>query len=313
MMIDDVITLRKLEVLLTFMQVNNLARASEMLGQSAVSVHRSLHSLEEGLRCPLFKREGRKLVPLPAAYAFANYAKRALGEVDKGVRKAREVAGFDAQRLKMGSLYSLTLRCIPQLMTGLKSRKPDLEIDLTMGSNRELLQGLEDGRLDAAVVGLPAEFQSGLLQSVPLFDDHLYLAAPLHSPYAGVGEVALSELRAERFVRLADGFVTADSFDQAFVQAGYQPDIAMSVGDIFSLINLVGGGMGYSLLPGRVADFSPRMQLMPLAPRYAGCQRVTLLFARNRERDPNLLALAAECRMYRNAHVASATAPAPAQ
>jgi len=46
-----VITLRKLEVLLTFMEVNNLARASEMLGQSAVSVHRSLHSLEEGLRC----------------------------------------------------------------------------------------------------------------------------------------------------------------------------------------------------------------------------------------------------------------------
>lgn len=300
MMIDDVITLRKLEVLLTFMQVNNLARASEMLGQSVVSVHRSLHSLEEGLRCPLFKREGRKLVPLPAAYAFANYAQRALGEVDKGVRKAREVAGFDAVSLKMGSLYSLTLRCIPRLMTALRQRKPDLQIDLTMGSNKELFQGLADGRLDAAVVGVQPDFQHAEWQCVPLFDDSLYLAAPSPSPYAARSEIDLADLRQEKFVRLADGFATADSFDRAFAQAGYQPEIAVSVGDIFSLINLVGGGLGYSLLPGRVADFSPRMQLMPLAPRYASGQRVTLLFPRNRERDPNLLALAAECRLYRN-------------
>lgn len=300
MMIDDVITLRKLEVLLTFMEVNNLARASEMLGQSVVSVHRSLHSLEEGLRCPLFKREGRKLVPLPAAYAFANYAQRALGEVDKGVRKAREVAGFASVSLKMGSLYSLTLRCIPRLMTGLQVRRPELQIDLTMGSNKELLQGLADGRLDAAMVGVAPDFQHAELQSVPLFDDSLYLAAPLPSPYAGRSGVDLVELRQEKFVRLADGFVTADSFDRAFEQAGFRPDIAVSVGDIFSLINLVGGGLGYSLLPGRVADFSPRMELLPLASRYASSQRVTLLFPRNRERDPNLLALAAECRMYRN-------------
>src|SRR5476649_596393 len=146
MMVDDVITLKKLQVLLTFMEVNNLTRAAELLDQSVVSVHRALHSLEEGLRCPLFKRVGRNLVPLPAAYAFANYSQRALAEVGNGVRKAREVAGFEAESLKLGSLYSLTLRCIPQLMVGLKNRKPDLHIDLTMGSNRELLQGLDDGR-----------------------------------------------------------------------------------------------------------------------------------------------------------------------
>jgi LysR family malonate utilization transcriptional regulator len=148
---------------------------------------------------------------------------------------------------------------------------------------------------------LPPNFQHAELQAVPLFDDQLYLAAPIPSAYAGRDSIDLEELREEKFVRLADGFVTADSFDHAFALAGYQPDIAVSVADIFSLINLVSGGLGYSLLPGRVADFSPRMQLLRLAARYASCQRVTLLFAKNRERDPNLLALAAECRMYRNA------------
>jgi LysR family malonate utilization transcriptional regulator len=73
----------------------------------------------------------------------------------------------------------------------------------------------------------------------------------------------------------------------------------MRVSDIFSLINLVSGGMGYSLLPGRVAEFSTRIQLIPLDARYASHQTISLLISKSRERDPNLLALAAECRMYR--------------
>lgn len=297
-MIDEEITLKKLEVFLAFMRLHSLARVSEELGQSTVSVHRSLHSLEDGLRCPLFRREGRNLAPLPAAYAFAKHAQRAVSETEEGVRKVRELAGVAGGRLKIGSLYSLTLRCIPQLLMGLKLRRPELQIDLTLGSNQELLHSLDEGRLDAIVIGLQAPSDDAQLLTVPLFEDEVRLAAPLGSPYAGRDPVDLRDLRHEKFITLGGGFVTSASFDQAFRQAGYVPETIMRVSDIFSLINLVGGGMGYSLLPGRVAEFSARVDLIPLAARYASHQTITLLMAHSRERDPNLLALAAECRMY---------------
>lgn len=303
MAIDDAITLKKLEVFLAFMKLSNMARVSESLGQSTVSVHRSLHSLEEAMRCPLFKREGRNLIPLQAAYTFAEHAQRALDECEEGVRKVREAAGFNATRLKIGSLYSLTLRCIPQLMIGLKLRKPALDIDLTLGSNRDLMQHLADGRLDAIVIGLHE--QSDLnervgqtLVAVPLFDDDVFLAAPLNSPYAGRKRIDLQDLREEKFVTLTEGFVTSQDFAYCFLQAGFVPNISMRVQDIFSLINLVSGGIGYSLLPGRVAKFSSHIELIPLASKYGARQRITLLLPKTRERDPNLLALAAECRMY---------------
>jgi LysR family malonate utilization transcriptional regulator len=298
MAIDEVITLKKLEVFLAFMRLNNLARVSELLGQSVVSVHRSLHSLEEGMRCQLFKRIGRNLIPLPAAYALTDYAQRALGEVEQGVRAARETAGFNAPRLRIGSLYSLTLRCIPQLLIGLKLRKPELDIDLTLGSNKELFQALEDGRLDAIVLGIQQDNHGDAFITVPLFDDQLHLAVPADSPYAARTRIDLLELRHEKFVRLSDGFVTAESFVQAFAKAGFTPEVAMTVGDIFSLINLVSGGIGFSLLPGRVAEYSSRIRLIALDAKYASHQSVALLMAKNRERDPNLLAVAAECRMY---------------
>ena len=81
----------------------------------------------------------------------------------------------------------------------------------------------------------------------------------------------------------------------------------MRVADIFSLINLVSGGIGYSLLPGRVMAFSPRIQLIPLDQRFAARQMIALLFSKKRERDPNLLALAAECRTLPRDKEASAS------
>lgn len=297
-MIDEEITLKKLEVFLAFMRLQSLGKVAEELGQSTVSVHRALHTLEEGLHCPLFRREGRNLAPLPAAYVFAKHAQRAVEETEEGIRKAREMAGVAGARMKIGSLYSLTLRCIPQLLMGLKLRRPELQIDLTLGSNQELLRSLAEGRLDAVVIGLQAPIEDPQLLAVPLFEDEVRLAAPQGSPYAGRAHIDLRELRSEKFITLGGGFVTSDSFDHAFQLAGYVPETVMRVGDIFSLINLVGGGMGYSLLPGRVAGFSSRVDLIPLDARYASRQTITLLISRSRERDPNVLALAAECRMY---------------
>ena len=47
-MMDEQITLKKLEIFAVFMHVENIGKAAEILKMSSVSVHRALHSLEEG-------------------------------------------------------------------------------------------------------------------------------------------------------------------------------------------------------------------------------------------------------------------------
>jgi LysR family malonate utilization transcriptional regulator len=75
--IDEEVTLRKLEILLAFMEAGSMSRAGEMLGISPVSVHRALHSLERGVRCPLFRQDGRNLLPTDAAQSLADVVPRA--------------------------------------------------------------------------------------------------------------------------------------------------------------------------------------------------------------------------------------------
>ena len=74
----------------------------------------------------------------------------------------------------------------------------------------------------------------------------------------------------------------------------------MRTGDIFSLMNLVGGGVGCTLLPGRVRDVAAEGAAHPAAEqRYLMRQTIGVNFLRARERDPNLLALLAVCRKAR--------------
>ncbi|SET82010.1 LysR family transcriptional regulator [Variovorax sp. OV084] len=293
--VDEEITFRKLEILLAFMETGNLARAAEKLETSAVSVHRALHSLETGLRCALFRHEGRNLHPTEAAQALAEVARDVLRAMSEGIRATREVAGYSSDRIRIGSLYSLTSRTVPRLIMGLKLRMPDLHTELVLGSNADLLQKLRDGVIDVALMAVPEGTSD--VESEPLFEDDIQFAAPVDSPYSAQKEIDLGACASERFVSLSEGFITYSGFVESFRVAGFTPNVVMKTGDIFSLMNLVSGGVGYTLLPGRVRGVMPQnVRLIPLQPRYLMRQTIALNFLRTRERDPNLLALLTLCR-----------------
>jgi LysR family malonate utilization transcriptional regulator len=294
--IDEEITFRKLEVLLAYMESGNLGKAAEALDLSTVSVHRALHSLEQGMRCTLFRHEGRNLNPTEAARVLAEAAREAIATMTEGIRATREAAGYSSNRLRIGSMYSLTTRAVPSVLIDLKVRRPALEVELALGSNATLLERLKKGELDAVLMAIPDPDPE--LETVPLFEDDLFFAAPTGSKYAAMTRIDLRECRGERFVALSDGFATSKSFEDAFRVAGFIPEVAMRTGDIFSLMNLVSGGVGCSLLPGRMRGaFGDKVQLIPLAPEFIMRQTIGLSFRRARERDPNLLALLAVCRL----------------
>lgn len=295
--LDEEITFRRLEMLLAFLETGNLARAAERLEVSVVTVHRALHSLEAGVRCNLFRHEGRNLLPTEAAHALADVAREVLRQMHEGVRTTREIAGYAADRIRIGSLYSLTSGTVPALIMGLKLRKPDLQTELVLGSNADLLQRLRAGTIDAALMGTPEDQPD--LETQLLFEDEIFFAAPKGSAYEHQGEVDLAACGDERFVSLTEGFVTFTRFMDAFRVAGFMPNVVMKTGDIFSLMNLVGGGIGCTLLPGRIRSVLPAQAvLVPLQLPYRMLQRISLTFLRTRERDPNLLSLLAACRQF---------------
>ena len=303
-MLNPELTLRKLEILLAFMEKQHIGRTAEQLGMSSVSVHRALHSLEDVLRCPLFSHDGRNLVPLPAAQTLARYAEELIIVTRRAVEATRATAGFSNGRIKLGCLYSLTTDFVPKLILGLKQRRPEVQIDLSMDSNQSLMMQLQEGHLDAVLLSLDGgQSQIAGMEILPLFEDPLYLVASAESAAASCfpkegKPIDLKDFMQERFVSLNEGFATAKGADAAFKEAGFEPETVTHVDDIFSLMNLVQAGIGCAVVPQRVRQaYHQGVVFSELEERYQNRQHIVMLFPHNRERDPDILSLTAEARM----------------
>jgi LysR family malonate utilization transcriptional regulator len=296
-MLNEEVTLRKLEILCSFVRTGSLVKTAEELRLSSVSIHKALHSLETCIACPLFVKEGRQLKALPAAVYLAEASMDLLSDIDRILKKTRSKAGVEIGQIRLGSMYSLTANIIPRIIMGTKIRRPDLDIDLYLGSNEDLMNKLSEGSVDAVVIAVPSTNLPDGVQVVPLFEDDLFLASSKKNK-PSEASIDLSQYREEKFLTLQDGFATTSGFYDAFKLAGFKPNVVMKVGDIFSLMNMVSGDLGRSLLPGRVkALMGNTIEFTPLMPKYRVIQRIGLLYLQANESNPNILALAAEARM----------------
>jgi len=296
-MFNTDVTLRKLEMLCSFVRTGSLSKTGEQLGLSSVSVHKALHSLEGGVGCPLFVKEGRQLKALPAAIYLAEMSAELLEDIGHALKKTRVKAGLESGQIRLGSMYSLTANVIPRMITGMKIRRADLDIDLHLGSSQELMKKLSEGTIDAVVIAMPPGKLPEHLQVVSLFDDQLFFASSKKSK-PKEHRIDLSLYQAEKFITLQDGFATTSGFYDAFKLAGIKPNVVMKVGDIFSLMNMVSGDLGKTLLPGRVkALMGDAIVLTPLLPKYEVTQHIALIYLLANESNINILALAAEARM----------------
>ncbi len=298
-MLNEELTLRKLAILGSFVRTGSLSKTAEELHLSSVSIHKALHSLESGIGCPLFVKEGRQLKPLPAAIYLAEASADLLEDVDRILKKTRAKAGVKTGEIRLGSMYSLTANIIPRIIMGTKIRRPDLDIDLYLGSNEDLMKRLSEGSVDAIVIAVPLKDLPEGVQVVSLFEDQLFLASSKGNKPTQA-EIDLLDYQHEKFLTLQDGFATTSGFYESFQLAGFKPDVIMKVGDIFSLMNMVSGDLGRSLLPGRVkALMGNAIEFTPLLPKYQVTQRIGLMYLQANESNPNVLAIAAEARMLR--------------
>lgn len=297
--IDDELTLKKIQIFLAFMRCGNLTKTAAEMQISNVSVHKALHSLESALRCPLFKHEGRSLIPLKSAYVLQENAQKLVQDMITTVNKTREAAGFAAKVLHLGSLYSLTVNTIPNVISRLKLRRGELDIQLLLSSNLDLVKKLKSTELDAIIVALNATTDDPDFKSLPMFEDKIFLAVNKNSALASMHEVDLASLKDETFLTLSKGFATRSDSDEVFENAGIDPKVFLEVSDIFTLISMVSTGVGLALLPGRISTIhESSVKLIPLKGAKQIKQEIGLVFLKSKERDPNLLALIAECRMF---------------
>ncbi len=304
-MIDDGITLKKINIFHEFMKTSSMKEVAKNLDISVVSVHKALHSLEEAIQCPLFEIHGRVLYPLKSALIFNTYAEQVLTDLAHAVKDAREQVGITSNQLRLGSLYSLTYDLVPTVVSGLQKRRPELQVSITQGSNHSLLQRLDKMEIDVALIAEPNPSVCSAYTVMPIYDDYMVIALSNRSPFANRKKIALNELADENLLTLAAGFATYQDCIDCFKRENIEPNIGMQVEDIFTLMNLIQSGVGYSLIPARLIDkYQPHVTFIDIDTdsQETNPQKISLVCLKTKEREIGILSCIAECRLYARSH-----------
>jgi DNA-binding transcriptional LysR family regulator len=245
--------LRQLRHFIAAAEEQHFSRAARRANvvQSALST--SIRSLEQELGVQLFVRTTRQVRLTEAGRVLLDKARVVLNAAREAREAVARVAGLEQGTLHLGATPSLPgFIDLPALLALFHERYPGIEVHLSQGNARQLLDRLTAAELDLAV--LPLREPHAEIEIVPVARERMVLIAAQGHRLARNPRVSLADLAEESFVDFELGWTSRQLVDQAFASAGVQRRTVFEVSDLDTMTALVARGLGLALVPRKVVE-----------------------------------------------------------
>lgn len=239
------LSLRDLEYAVAVAEERHFGRAAERCHVSQPALSAQIRKLEEGLGVVLFERTSRRVLPTERGLAIVRQARQVLREAQQLLLIAREGGEAPlAGPFALGAIQTLGPYFFPLVLRPLRAQHPKLTLQLSEGRTAELVAGLREGRIDAALLSPP--FDETGLAVAPLFREPLLAAMPANHPLSRVPAIRADSLAGPDLLLLDGGHCLRD---QTIAACGAGSGTGRHATSLETLRSMVAAGGGYALLP----------------------------------------------------------------
>jgi LysR family transcriptional regulator, hydrogen peroxide-inducible genes activator len=239
------LTLKQLRYVEALARQRHFGRAAELCAITQPALSMQIRELEASLGAALFERGAREVRLTGLGEEFAERARGILRAVDELAELARAARERLAGRLRLGVIPTVAPYLLPAIAGALSRHFPDLELHLRETVTPRLLRELADGRLDCAVVALPVSEPA--LSEVALFSEEFVLVRP--EADAGRPVPDRAQLREMRLLLLEEGHCFRDQALSFCDIRSARPRELMDGSSLATLVQMVGAGIGVTLIP----------------------------------------------------------------
>src|SRR5258708_8609443 len=238
-----------LRAFVTIAETRSVSQAARQLFLTQPAVTRRLQRLETALGSLLVDRRRRPFALTPAGYDVLESCRRVLHsvrEVQEGVARDSVPAG----ELKIGVGHGLTEITLTQPLDVIRKKFSKVDLRLTTGWSRVLLERVRAGALDASVILRPEQdvLPAGV-KGVEIGKEKLVVVAPKEKT---TRQWKIADLRGTNWILNPEGCGARAGLQQALQRANVDMHVALETYNYELQLNLVARNRGCSLMPSRI-------------------------------------------------------------
>jgi DNA-binding transcriptional LysR family regulator len=242
--------LRHLRYFVAVAEELHFRRAAERLHVAQPAVSEQVRKLEDELGVKLFDRTQRSVSLTVSGIALLDEARRVLRQAEVAQFAARNARDEATMVLRIGYLSDSLPSAVARGLQHLSADMPRVQARLETGTALRLVEEVREGRLDAAVIGLPAP-TSGL-NVTTLGSQQPVAALPVTHAHAVNATLDLERLAPDRLVVLPREVNPAfnNAVHSLVRDAGLSPTIMeVTEPSVEHALLAVASGAGVALLP----------------------------------------------------------------
>ncbi|WNG29611.1 LysR family transcriptional regulator [Cystobacter fuscus] len=261
------LTLRQLEYVVAVADVLGFRKAAERCHVSQPALSAQIQQLEDVLGVKLFERDKRRVMLTQAGEELVSRARRVLTEAGDILSAASRLSDPFAGPLQLGVIPTVAPYVLPEVIPAVTKQYPQMRLRLREEKTELLVRGLEEGRLDAALVALDPEL--GDVEQTVIAEDAFVVALPPGHPLAKKKQVQLRDLDEENVLLLEDGHCFRSQALALCTRVGAR-EVDFRATSLTTLAQMVMSGEGsITLLPAISVPLENRfgqLEVRPLTP-----------------------------------------------
>ncbi len=239
------ITLKQLRYFDALARYQHFGHAAEACSISQPALSLQIKELERMFGATLVERSAPKIRLTTRGEDFIAKGRQILLAVEELDDLMRASKGPLAGRLRLGIIPTVAPYLLPEIMVALSAQFGQLELEVRESMTKSLIEDLSEGLLDLAVVALPISEPN--LREVALFGEEFALVRPERDADKPIPSPKL--LKTMHLLLLEEGHCFRDQALSVCQMSDAQPRQLMEGSSLSTLVQMVGAGMGVTLIP----------------------------------------------------------------
>ena len=183
----------------------------------------------------------------PVGEDIAHRARHVLRDIEHIKDAARRSKNPETGTIKLGIFPTLAPYLLPHVIPPIRQQYPELRLQLAEEKTEDILNMLDQGRLDAGLLALPVEEHGMEIET--LFTEPFVMAMPAAHPLSDKPFISLQDLEGEELLLLEEGHCLRQQALAVCELTGAHERVDFHATSMETLRQMVAANAGVTLMP----------------------------------------------------------------